>query len=331
MHIDADLAEIGRNYQTELGVVADAKLALGALAAAAKGRAAPRPRTACARHRRPPARSTWRNFSGQYASDQYPLRPERILAELRKAAARRTPSSSPTWAGTRTASASSIPFSVPYTFITPSGLATMGFGAGGGARRQDGPARSRGASRWSATAASAPPIRPWSRRRWKPICPVIWVVMDNKAFGTIAGLEKQNYDWSFGCTFECDGKPYRVGLRRDGARLRRRRRHDRDRPTSLAPALQAALASNRPTRHPGADGERADADAGALEHPRHLPQGRVAPGRTARPAGPTVTRVAASGPRRSVGTSMTAPHLTPAPRTSAAPGSALRFPPVAWP
>src|SRR5204863_318627 len=40
--------------------------------------------------------------------------------------------------------------------------------------------------------------------------PVIWVVMDNMAFGTIAGLEAQTYDWSFGCTFECGGKPYRV-------------------------------------------------------------------------------------------------------------------------
>jgi acetolactate synthase-1/2/3 large subunit len=37
IHIDADEAEIGRNYQTELGVVADAKLALGALAELAQG------------------------------------------------------------------------------------------------------------------------------------------------------------------------------------------------------------------------------------------------------------------------------------------------------
>src|SRR6185436_4517250 len=37
MHIDVDAAEIGRNYQTELGVVGDAKLALGALAQAACG------------------------------------------------------------------------------------------------------------------------------------------------------------------------------------------------------------------------------------------------------------------------------------------------------
>ena len=40
LHIDADEAEIGRNFPTELGAVADAKLALGQLAAAAKDRAA---------------------------------------------------------------------------------------------------------------------------------------------------------------------------------------------------------------------------------------------------------------------------------------------------
>ncbi len=41
IHIDADAAEIGRNYPTELGVVADAKPALAALAAAAQRRDAP--------------------------------------------------------------------------------------------------------------------------------------------------------------------------------------------------------------------------------------------------------------------------------------------------
>ena len=37
MHIDIDAAEIGRNYPTELGVVADSRAALGALAQAAHG------------------------------------------------------------------------------------------------------------------------------------------------------------------------------------------------------------------------------------------------------------------------------------------------------
>src|SRR5207342_3979443 len=37
IHIDADVAEIGRNFPTELGVVADARLALAALASRAQG------------------------------------------------------------------------------------------------------------------------------------------------------------------------------------------------------------------------------------------------------------------------------------------------------
>src|SRR3954452_11215384 len=37
IHVDADVAEIGRNFPTELGVVADAKLALAALARRAEG------------------------------------------------------------------------------------------------------------------------------------------------------------------------------------------------------------------------------------------------------------------------------------------------------
>src|SRR6266508_2006674 len=84
MHIDADEAEIGRNYPTELGAVADAKLALGALAAAARGKShrdRGRLREEIARGRKAFAA----NWDHQWTSDQYPMRPERILAELRKA------------------------------------------------------------------------------------------------------------------------------------------------------------------------------------------------------------------------------------------------------
>src|SRR5580765_4118842 len=38
IHIDADEAEIGRNYQTELGVVADSRMALSAIATASRGK-----------------------------------------------------------------------------------------------------------------------------------------------------------------------------------------------------------------------------------------------------------------------------------------------------
>jgi acetolactate synthase-1/2/3 large subunit len=38
--------------------------------------------------------------------------------------------------------------------------------------------------------------------------PVVWVIMNNYAFGTIAGLEKAHYGTAFGCVFEKDGQPY---------------------------------------------------------------------------------------------------------------------------
>src|SRR5437867_1725094 len=73
IHIDADEAEIGRQYQTELGVVADAKLALSALAAAARGcrhnsRGSLRGEIATAR------KAFAANWAGEWDSDQFPMR-----------------------------------------------------------------------------------------------------------------------------------------------------------------------------------------------------------------------------------------------------------------
>ena len=79
IHIDIDSAEIGRNYPTELGVVADAKLALAALLAAAKGV----PHTGRGDQRDKIARGRdafAANWVHQRGSDQFPMRPERILA-----------------------------------------------------------------------------------------------------------------------------------------------------------------------------------------------------------------------------------------------------------
>ena len=50
---------------------------------------------------------------------------------------------------------------------------------------------------------------------------VVWVVMDNSAFGTIAGLEQMHYGTDFGCVFECDGKPYHVDYAAMARSLRR--------------------------------------------------------------------------------------------------------------
>src|SRR6185295_9562122 len=126
IHIDADPAEIGRNYPTELGVVADARLALAALVEAAKGRRHSdrgRLRDEIARGRREFAA----NWAAQWSSDQFPLRPERILSELRQAAPENAFIVTDVgW--NKNGVGQQFPITVPGTFITPSGLATMGFG-----------------------------------------------------------------------------------------------------------------------------------------------------------------------------------------------------------
>jgi acetolactate synthase-1/2/3 large subunit len=75
---------------------------------------------------------------------------------------------------------------------------------------------------------------------------VVWVVMDNSAFGTIAGLEEMHYGTTFGCVFECDGQPYHV----DYAAMARAFGADGivvEAADQLGPALRGALKSGRPT------------------------------------------------------------------------------------
>jgi acetolactate synthase-1/2/3 large subunit len=75
---------------------------------------------------------------------------------------------------------------------------------------------------------------------------VVWLVMDNAGFGTIAGLESMHYGWSFGCMFERCGKPYAV----DYAAMARSfgaRGVMITAAAELGAALAEALASNLPT------------------------------------------------------------------------------------
>jgi acetolactate synthase-1/2/3 large subunit len=76
---------------------------------------------------------------------------------------------------------------------------------------------------------------------------VVWLVMDNAAFGTIAGLAQMHFGNDFGCVFECNGeRPYRVDYaamaRACGARGVMITSAD-----ELGPALREALAADRPT------------------------------------------------------------------------------------
>jgi acetolactate synthase I/II/III large subunit len=242
IHIDADEAEIGRNYATELGAVADARLALAALAKAARGRThrnRGRLREEIARGRTAFAA----NWDHQWTSDQFPLRPERILAELRKA----VPEdgfivTDVGW--NKNGVGQQFPITVPGTFVTPSGLATMGFGPSAvlGVKVAH-PDRAAVALIGDGGFSTNPSV---IATAMEADLPVVWLVMDNAGFGTIAGLESMHYGWSYGCMFERCGEPYRV----DYAAMARAcgaRGVNVESAAALGPALQEALSSDLPT------------------------------------------------------------------------------------
>jgi len=81
VHIDSDPAVIGANYRTEVGMVADARLALEAVLAEL-GRGTPpsraRGRAAVAEAKR----AKWSAFQALAASDDAPIKPERTIATL---------------------------------------------------------------------------------------------------------------------------------------------------------------------------------------------------------------------------------------------------------
>ena len=242
IHIDADAAEIGRNYPTELGVVADAKAALGVLVDAARGlshKSRGSLRADVARGRK----EFRANYDHQWRSDQFPMRPERILSDLRRA----LPEdgflvTDVGW--NKNGVAQQFPITVPGTFITPSGLATMGFGPAAvlGVKMAH-PNRAAVSLVGDGGFSANPSV---VATAMEADLPVVWVVMDNNGFGTIAGLEAMHYGWSHGCLFERKGQPYRTDYaamaRSFGARGVAIESADQ-----LYPALVEALQSDLPT------------------------------------------------------------------------------------
>ena len=171
------------------------------------------------------------------------MRPERILSELRKA----VPEdgfivTDVGW--NKNGVAQQFRFTVPGTFVTPSGLATMGFGPAAvlGVKYAY-PDRAAVALVGDGGFSANPSV---IATAMEADLPVIWLVMDNAAFGTIAGLEAMHYGWSFGCLFERRGQPYRADYaamaRSFGANGVTINSAD-----ELGPALREALASDLPT------------------------------------------------------------------------------------
>lgn len=244
IHIDIDPAEIGRNYPVAIGAVADVEDALVKIGdAAARLELAPasRPdlRSAVASARA----AVWERMDQRGRRDDFPLAPERILEDLRAVVPADTILVTDVgWNKNGVAQSYRLPPSG--RFITPGGFSTMGFG----------PAAAIGVKLAAPerTVIALVGDGAMSNQLSAIVSAVehgvnvVWVVMNNSAFGTIAGLQESHYGTDYGCVFvDPEGEPYSpdfagiaeacgaVGLRVES-------------PGELRTALGDALAAGRP-------------------------------------------------------------------------------------
>ncbi len=241
IHLDIDPTEPGRNYPASIAAVSDARAALARIAAAA-GRLAP------VRHRFDWTRIQRERFEfletslANATSSAYPLLPERILADVRRVARRAVLVTDVGW--NKNGVAQQYPIDDPSSFLTPGGFSTMGFGP---AAALGVAAATRGrpviALVGDGAFGSNPSVVPTAVEMG--VAP-IWVVMNNAAFGTIAGLERKHYGTGYGTEFRRQGEAYSPDYAAwakacgaDGTRI--------ERADELGPALTQAIAGARPT------------------------------------------------------------------------------------
>jgi acetolactate synthase I/II/III large subunit len=207
IQIDIDPAEIGRNYPVELGAVADAGLAMRAIHAAVL-RGSPNPvRRSALRDQIHAARTALFEGSAERGrSGDFPLRPERILADVRRVLPPDAVLVTDVgW--NKNGVAQCYPLPAEGSFITPGGLSTMGFGPAAALGVQVAkPDRVVVALIGDGGMSAQLPAVPLAVERGLP---VVFVVMNNRAHGTIADLQMANFGRGYGCEFrDPDGRPY---------------------------------------------------------------------------------------------------------------------------
>ena len=204
IQIDIEPSEIGRNYPVEIGVVADLKPALAVLNRVARKRFPDGVDREATRAAIADYRETFkqRNTTMEQ-SDAFPMMPERILAEVREVLPRDAIITTDVgW--NKNGVGQQFPIYTPGSIQIPGGYATMGFGAPAaiGAKIAC-PDRVVVALVGDGGFGQNPALLATARHE---NVAVVWVVMNNNAFGTIAGLEKAHYGTTFATVFEKDGQ-----------------------------------------------------------------------------------------------------------------------------
>ncbi len=246
IHIDIEPQEIGRNYPTEIGVVADAKAALRVLNRVAR-------EMYPEGFKRPALEKQITDFRTEFkarneemaTSAAFPMMPERILADTRKALPEDAIITTDVgW--NKNGVGQQFDILTPGSILTPGGFATMGFGPPGAiGAKLAAPDRvvlslvgDGGFGQNPSMLATAVELD----------LGIIWLVMNNNAFGTIAGLQKAHYGLTYGTTFPgsaaapANGPGYADIARAYGAEG-----HKLSAADELLPALEAAIASGKPT------------------------------------------------------------------------------------
>jgi acetolactate synthase-1/2/3 large subunit len=243
IQVDIDPAEIGRNFPVEIGVVADVKEALRVINRVAREMVPDGVRRPNLVKVIAAAREAFVESNASHArSDAYPMRPERILADVRAALPRDALIATDVgW--NKNGVGQQFPIYEPGTIFTPGGYATMGFGAPAAVGAKIAcPDRVVVALVGDGGFGQNPAVLATA---FEQDAAVVWVIMNNCAYGTIAGLEKAHFGTTFGTVFEKEGKPYSpdyAAIARaygvEGIRI--------DAASQFRPALESAIRSGRP-------------------------------------------------------------------------------------
>lgn len=206
IHIDIDPNEIGRNFPAQIGVVTDLKAALQVLNRVARKLLPGGRRNAALEQRIAQYRSEFQAGNrGFVESDTFPMQPERILSVVREVLPRDAIFTTDVgW--NKNGVGQQFPIYTPGSILTPGGYCTMGFGAPAalGAKLAC-PERMVVALVGDGGFGQNPAVLATAVEEG---IPVIWVVMNNFAYGTIAGLQMAHYGSTVGTVFRKDGAPY---------------------------------------------------------------------------------------------------------------------------
>ncbi|MCM3601630.1 thiamine pyrophosphate-binding protein [Robertmurraya korlensis] len=209
IQIDIDPSEIGRNYPVEIGVVADLKQALTVLNRVAEEMfpyGVQRDSLDTLKEEIVKNRNEFKESNRKFIEDEsFPMMPQRIVDEVRQVLPKDALITTDVgW--NKNGVGQQFPIYEAGSILTPGGYATMGFGAPAAlGAKIAAPNRivvslvgDGGFGQNPAVLATAA----------EENIPVVWVIMNNFAFGTIAGLQKAHFGTTLGTVFQKDGEPY---------------------------------------------------------------------------------------------------------------------------